>query len=67
MDRIKCSEGCGQNWADKGNEAKCKCPCHSPSPEVAFRPDAVLHVWNWRLGQMVDIATHNFVERMAKR
>lgn len=66
-ERMKCSEGCKQNWADKGNAAECRCPCHAPTPDVVFKKDAPLYVWNFRLGEMVDITTHNVLERMVAR
>ena len=66
MARMKCGT-CGQNLFDKENAKECKEPNHAPRPEVAFKENAVLEVWNFRLGRMVDKASHDEIERMAKR
>lgn len=37
---MKCSE-CAQGFADKPNEARCRCSCHSHLPLMARKPEAV--------------------------
>lgn len=61
--RMKCP--CGQNLFDKANEKNCREANHATRPEVSFKSDAVLEVWNFRLGRMVDIDTHRLIENMA--